>query len=97
MKKNKKNKKLLLSTQRDKLKASIMSQVKSARKKSREEEIRLHGKPLNYSKIIDSKKMYKRKINKADDDHLPYLYYLNLYFMPNKKILLGCDIPPKSA
>ena len=50
-----------------------MEQVKSARKNSREEEIRDHGKPVNYRKVIASKKQFNRKKNKADDEVLPYL------------------------
>lgn len=34
--------------------------VKAARKKSREEEIQLYGKPLPKTKIKESKKIYKR-------------------------------------
>lgn len=49
--------------------------VKSARKASREEEIRQHGKPVSYRKIEESKKVYNRKKNKAGaDEALPYLY-----------------------
>ena len=50
--------------------------VKASRKLSREEEIRLHGKPIGYLKIEKSKKMYNRKKNKADTDKaLPYFLY----------------------
>lgn len=76
---------------------SILEQVKASRKQKRNEEIKLHGKTLNYSKIIDSKKVYKRKKNKADDEVLPYLFYFNLYFKPILKFLPGWPIPPKSA
>lgn len=76
---------------------SILEQVKASRKQNRNEEIKLHGKTLNYSKIIDSKKVYKRKKNKADDEVLPYLFYFNLYFKPILKFLPGWPIPPKSA
>ncbi len=50
----------------------VLFAVKSARKASREEEIRQHGKPVNYLKITVSKKVYNRKRNKADiDDNQP--------------------------
>ena len=42
----------------------IIDIVKAARKKSRQEEISLHGKTINYSKIAKSKKIYNRKKNK---------------------------------
>lgn len=42
-------------------KHSIMEQVKAARKQSRDEEIQTHGKPINYRKVMDSKKQYNRK------------------------------------
>lgn len=51
-----------------------MEQVKSARKQSRDEEIQKHGKSINYRKVVDSKKQYNRKKNKADDEVLPYLF-----------------------
>lgn len=53
---------------------SILEQVKAAKKQNREEEIKTHGKTLNYAKIIESKKVYKRKKNKADDEYLPYFF-----------------------
>lgn len=53
--------------------SSPIAQVKAARKASREEEIRLHGKPINYKNISVSKKVYNRKRNKADaDEAQPY-------------------------
>ena len=56
-----------------KKKNSILEQVKAARKQNREEEIKIHGKPINYQKIAKSKKVYNRKINKADaDEALPF-------------------------
>ncbi len=76
---------------------NVLEQVKAARKQSREEEIKLHGKTLNYGKIIESKKVYKRKKNKADDEILPYFFYFNLYLNPTVKLVPGCDRPPKSA
>ena len=46
--------------------------IKASRKKSRDEEIVTHGKPINYQKIVLSKKIYNRKKRKADnDDYLP--------------------------
>lgn len=50
----------------------VLFAVKSARKASREEEIRQHGKPVNYLKITVSKKVYNRKRNKTEvDDNQP--------------------------
>ena len=40
--------------------------VKAARRESREEEIRLHGKPVNHHRVVTSKKVYNRKKDKAD-------------------------------
>ena len=57
-----------------KKRSSILEQVKSARKQSREEEIQTHGKSINYRKVMASKKQYNRKTNKADDEVLPYLF-----------------------
>ncbi len=52
----------------------VLFAVKAVRKASREEEIKQHGKPVNYRKIKESKKVYNRKRNKADvDDNQPYL------------------------
>jgi len=39
----------------------IVDQVKAARKQSREEEIKLHGKLITYTKVVKSKKLYDRK------------------------------------
>ena len=39
----------------------VMQQIKAARKASREEEIRLHGKPLKISSVVSSKLKYNRK------------------------------------
>ena len=41
---------------------SVMQQIKAARKASRDEEIRLHGKPLKISSIVSSKQKYNRKV-----------------------------------
>ncbi|MEA4984977.1 hypothetical protein SDC9_30208 [bioreactor metagenome] len=38
----------------------ILDIIKAARKLSREEEIKLHGKPINQTKIVQSKKVYNR-------------------------------------
>lgn len=38
--------------------------LKIARKMSREEEIKAHGKPVNHNRIKASKKVYNRKRNK---------------------------------
>jgi len=46
----------------------IIQVVKVARKQSREEEIRTFGKPLNYNKIIPSKKFYNRKRNQKENE-----------------------------
>ena len=55
----------------------VLEQVKSSRKQSREEELSAHGKAINYRKIVESKKVYNRKKNKADaDEALPYLLYI---------------------
>jgi|GEM_PF-197204 len=59
---------------KQKKKSSLIEQVKAARKQSREEEIRTHGKSINYRKVMASKKQYNRKKNKADDEVLPYLF-----------------------
>jgi hypothetical protein len=59
-----------------KKKNKALEQVKIARKASREEEIATHGKAINYRKIMESKKVYNRKKNKADaDEALPYFFY----------------------
>ena len=55
-----------------------MEQVKAARKQSREEEIKTHGKSISYRKVIASKLQYNRKKNKADDEVLPFLLPQNL-------------------
>ena len=52
----------------------VLEQVKAARKQRREEEIKTHGKAINYRKIMESKIVYNRKKNKADDEVLPYLF-----------------------
>jgi hypothetical protein len=59
--------------------SSVLEQVKAARKQSREEEIKAHGKSINYQKVMTSKNVYNRKKNKADDEVLPYFFYPNWY------------------
>ena len=44
----------------------ILEIVKAVRKQSRQEEINLHGKPINVSKVVTSKKIYNRKKNKPE-------------------------------
>jgi len=57
-----------------KTKNKVLEQVKPSRKQSREEDLKTHGKAINYRKIVESKKVYNRKKNKADaDEALPYL------------------------
>ena len=49
--------------------------VKAARRESREEEIRLHGKPIRHHHVVASKKVYNRKKDKADRQRgLPCLF-----------------------
>jgi hypothetical protein len=55
----------------------MMDIIKTSRKKSREEEIASHGKPINYRKIVPSKKRYNRKKNKTDRDYLSYFFIAN--------------------
>lgn len=40
--------------------------IKAARKQSREEEIKAHGKIINYRKVFKSTKAYNRKNYKTD-------------------------------
>lgn len=54
---------------------SVMGTIKASRKASREEELRQHGKPVNHRKVAESKRVYNRKKNKADDEVLPYFLY----------------------
>jgi len=64
---------------KQKKKSSLMEQVKAARKQSREEEIKTHGKSINYRKVMASKKQYNRKKNKADDEVLSYFFISPLH------------------
>ena len=45
--------------------------IKAHRKASREEEIQNHTHPINYGRVQQSKKVYNRKKDKADDKGLP--------------------------
>lgn len=55
--------------------SSVIAQIKVSRKLSREEEIKLHGKPIGYFNVVISKKIYNRKKNKADASKAqPYLF-----------------------
>ncbi|MDO9152470.1 MAG: hypothetical protein Q7U47_01970 [Paludibacter sp.] len=59
---------------KQKKKNKVLEQVKASRKQSRNDEIKSHGKAINYRKIMESKKVFNRKKNKADaDEGLPYL------------------------
>lgn len=44
--------------------------IKSARKQSREDEIKAHGKPISYQKVAETKKAYKRlkKVNLDENE-----------------------------
>lgn len=52
----------------------ITEYVKAARRGSREAEIEMYGRPLNYRKVFKSKKVYDRKKYKANDKGLPYFF-----------------------
>ena len=39
----------------------ILLALKAARKQSREDEIKAHGKPICYTSVVKSKKQYTRK------------------------------------
>ena len=61
-----------MKKKRTKRRNTLQDIIKASRKKSREEEIITHGKPINYQKVVLSKKVYNRKKRKADnDDYLP--------------------------
>lgn len=69
-----------------KTKNKVLEQVKASRKQSREEELKTHGKAINYRKIMESKKVYNRKKNKADaDEALPYVQ-VNIYLKQETKV-----------
>jgi hypothetical protein len=42
--------------------------IKASRRKSREEEIAMHNKPLTYNKIVLSKKIYSRKMKHNSEE-----------------------------
>ena len=44
----------------------MMDALKAFRKASREEEIRLYGKPINHNKVFKNKKIYSRKNSRVD-------------------------------
>lgn len=48
-------------------KNSVIEIIKTSRKQSREEEIKLHGKPVRQFNVKESGKIYKRNINKKID------------------------------
>jgi hypothetical protein len=48
-------------------KKHILELIKASRKKSRDEEIELHGKAIKQSKVLESKKVYRRNKNKDYD------------------------------
>lgn len=43
------------------MKKNIPDYIKHVKKLNREEEIKLHGKPISYHKVVKSKKLYSRK------------------------------------
>ena len=50
-----------MKRKRKKKRNPIIDSLKVAKCNSRNEEIALHGKPINYKQIIKSKKVYNRK------------------------------------
>jgi len=48
----------------------IKDAMKVAKRKAREEEFELHGKSINYSNIVESKKRYKRRKYKPTENAL---------------------------
>jgi hypothetical protein len=42
--------------------------VKASRKQSRNDEIKAHGKSINYNRIMESNKKYNRKKNRNDEN-----------------------------
>lgn len=50
-----------MKRKRKKKRNSIIDSLKVAKRNSRNEEIALHGKPINYKLIVKSKKVYNRK------------------------------------
>lgn len=43
--------------------------IKAVRRQNREDEIEMYGKPMNYNHVQKSKKAYKRKKFKYDDEY----------------------------
>ena len=58
---------------RDLVKDLVKDLIKANRKKQRDDEIRLFGKPINLSNIHQSKKKYNRKKSKKELDDLSLL------------------------
>ncbi len=50
-----------MKRKRKKKRNLIIDSLKVAKRNSRNEEIALHGKPINYKRIVKSKKVYNRK------------------------------------
>ena len=73
---------------KQKNKGSIVEQVKAARKQSREEELKAHGKAINYQRVMASKKQYNRKKNKADDEVLPFLFIFAYFYILSLSVCL---------
>ena len=48
-------------------KEKILDILAVAKRQSREEEIELHGKPLNYANIRRNRKKYSRKVKRKKD------------------------------
>jgi len=62
-----KTKKKTTTYKRKKKRNTIIDSLKVAKRNSRNEEIAMHGKPINYLKIVKSKKVYSRKkVNKRN-------------------------------
>ena len=49
--------------------------VKAARRESREEEIRLHGKPIRHHHVVASKKVYNRKKTRQTANEVCLVFY----------------------
>lgn len=66
---------------RKKRKGALPDYIKANRKGSREAELEEHGRPVNYTRVHVSKKVYNRKQYKADHRHLPYLFLVHYWFL----------------
>ena len=53
-----------MKRKRKKKRNPVLDSLKIAKRNSRNEEIALHGKPINYKQIVKSKKVYNRKNKK---------------------------------